>query len=88
MESLWAAFIESIPADTELVTVEVVYVVAIVLVGEGGGSKEPCKDSGELRTVNDELLVGVGEGGASNSELCGASKYACPVGVSGRSQGR
>ena len=88
MASLWAALRESVPGDTELVTVEVVYVVAIVLVGEGGRSKKICEESHELDTVKNELLVGVGEGGASyeDLELCGASRYACPVGVSGRSR--
>jgi hypothetical protein len=91
MASLWAALRESVPGDTELATVdtvETVYAVAIVLVGEGGRPKKVREESGELDTVKNELHVGVGEGGASkeDSELCSASKFACPVGVSGRSQ--
>ena len=92
MASLWAALRESVPGDTELAivdTVEAVYAVAIVLVGEGGRSKKIREESGELDTVKNEWLVGVGEGGASNedSELRNVSKYAFPVGVSGRPQG-
>jgi hypothetical protein len=92
MASLWIALRESVPGDTELVTVDTVasvYAVAIVLVGEGGRSKKSREESGELDTVENELLVAVGEGGASieDSELRSASKFAFLVGVSGRSQG-